>query len=142
MQRKMSTVAARRGYSHLMASPDVDQIIAAFPDWRGDTLSRIRNLILEAEPDVVEETKWVKPSNPLGVATWSLGGLICTGETYKDKVKLTFPKGSALPDPEGLLAVGAGVRRAIDLHEGDTVDAEAFKEVIRAAVALNTASKG
>ena len=125
-----------------MASHDVDQIIAAFPDWRGEMLSRIRNLILEAEPDVVEETKWVKPSNPLGVATWSLGGLICTGETYKDKVKFTFPKGSVLPDPEGLLAVGAGVRRAIDLHEGDTVDAEAFQAVIRAAVAINTAPKG
>ena len=125
-----------------MPSPDVDKIIAAFPDWRGDMLSRIRNLILEAEPDVVEETKWVKPSNPLGVATWSLGGLICTGETYKDKVKFTFPKGSVLPDPEGLLAVGAGVRRAIDLHEGDMVDAEAFQAVIRAAAALNTAPKG
>lgn len=125
-----------------MASTNVDQIIAAFDDWRGETLSGIRNLILEAEPDVVEETKWVKPSNPLGVATWSLGGLICTGETYKDKVKFTFPKGSVLPDPTGLLAVGAGVRRAIDIHEGETVDADVFRAVIRAAVALNTAPKG
>lgn len=124
-----------------MASTDVDQVIAAFPGWRGDMLSRIRNLILEAEPDMVEETKWVKPSNPLGVATWSLGGLVCTGETYTDKVKFTFPRGSALPDPEGLLAVGAGVRRAIDLREGDTVDADAFRAVVRAAVALNTAPK-
>jgi hypothetical protein len=120
-----------------MVSTEVDQIIAAFGDWRGDMLARIRSLILEAEPDIVEEAKWKKPTNPLGVATWSLGGLICTGETYKDKVKLTFPKGSSLPDPEGLLAVGAGVRRAIDIREGDVVDAEALQNVIRAAAALN-----
>jgi hypothetical protein len=125
-----------------LASPEVDQIIAAFPDWRGDTLSRIRNLIVEALPDVVEEAKWKKPTNPLGVATWSLGGLICTGETYKDKVKLTFPKGSSIPDPEGLLAVGAGVRRAIDIREGETVDANALQALIRAAAALNSAPKG
>jgi hypothetical protein len=120
-----------------MVSTEVDQIIAAFAGWRGDMLARIRSLILEAEPDIVEEAKWKKPTNPLGVATWSLGGLICTGETYKDKVKLTFPKGSSLPDPEGLLAVGAGVRRAIDIREGDVVDAEALQNVIRAAAALN-----
>jgi hypothetical protein len=120
-----------------MVSTEVDQIIAAFAGWRGDMLARIRSLILEAEPDIVEEAKWKKPTNPLGVATWSLGGLICTGETYKDKVKLTFPKGSSLPDPEGLLAVGAGVRRAIDIREGDVVDAEALQSLIRAAAALN-----
>jgi hypothetical protein len=125
-----------------MASTEVDQIIAAFPDWRGDTLSRIRNLIVEALPDVIEEAKWKKPTNPLGVATWSLGGLICTGETYKDKVKLTFPKGSSIADPDGLLAVGTGVRRAIDIREGETVDADALQAVIRAAAALNTAPKG
>lgn len=125
-----------------MTSPEVDQIIAAFPDWRGDTLSRIRGLIVEALPDAIEEAKWKKPTNPLGVATWSLGGLICTGETYKDKVKLTFPKGSSIPDPEGLLAVGAGVRRAIDIREGDTLDADALQALIRAAAALNTAPKG
>jgi hypothetical protein len=125
-----------------MASDSVDQLIAAFDDWRGEMLSRIRALILEAEPAIVEETKWHKPTNPLGVAAWSLGGLICTGETYKDKVKLTFPKGSSLPDPTGLLAVGAGVRRAIDLHQGETLDAEAFRAVIRAAVAQNSAPKG
>jgi hypothetical protein len=124
-----------------MASDEIDQIIAAFPDWRGDTLARIRGLIVEALPDVVEEAKWKKPTNPLGVATWSLGGLICTGETYKDKVKLTFPKGSSIPDPEGLLAVGAGVRRAIDIREGETVDAAALQAVIRAAAALNSAPK-
>jgi hypothetical protein len=125
-----------------MASPEVDQIIAAFDDWRGETLSRIRNLIVEAQPDIVEEARWKKPTNPLGVATWSLGGLICTGETYKDKVKLTFPKGSSLPDPAGLLAVGAGVRRAIDIREGETPDADALQALIRAAVSLNTAPKG
>jgi hypothetical protein len=124
-----------------MASTEIDQIIAAFPDWRGDTLARIRGLIVEALPDVVEEAKWKKPTNPPGVATWSLGGLICTGETYKDKVKLTFPKGSSIPDPEGLLAVGAGVRRAIDIREGETVDAAALQAVIRAAAALNSAPK-
>jgi hypothetical protein len=124
-----------------MASTEVDQIIAAFGDWRGDALSRIRGLIVEAEPAIVEEAKWKKPTNPLGVATWSLGGLICTGETYKDKIKLTFPKGSTLPDPEGLLAVGAGVRRAIDIREGDTVDAQALQALIRAAAALNSAHK-
>lgn len=125
-----------------MASPEVDQIIAAFPDWRGDTLSRIRSLIVEALPDVIEEAKWKKPTNPLGVATWSLGGLICTGETYKDKVKLTFPKGSSIDDPTGLLAVGAGVRRAIDIREGEMPDADALQAVIRAAAALNAAPKG
>ncbi|CAD6010482.1 DUF1801 domain-containing protein [Agreia sp. COWG] len=124
-----------------MPSTEVDQIIAAFGDWRGETLSRMRALIFDALPDVVEEAKWKKPTNPLGVATWSLGGLICTGETYKDKVKLTFPKGSSIDDPEGLLAVGAGVRRAIDIREGETVDAEAFAAVVRAAAALNAAPK-
>lgn len=124
-----------------MASPEVDQIIAAFPDWRGDTLSRIRNLIVEALPDVIEEAKWKKPTNPLGVATWSLGGLICTGETYKDKVKLTFPKGSSIDDPTGLLTVGAGVRRAIDIREGETPDADALQAVIRAAAARNASPK-
>lgn len=124
-----------------MTSTEVDQIIAAFPDWRGDALSRIRSLICEALPDVVEEAKWKKPTNPLGVAVWSQGGLICTGETYKDKVKLTFPKGSLLPDPAGLLAVGAGVRRAIDIREGDTVDADALQAVVCAAAELNAAPK-
>ncbi|KQM57532.1 DUF1801 domain-containing protein [Agreia sp. Leaf210] len=125
-----------------MASPEVDQIIAAFPDWRGDTLSRIRGLIVETLAGVIEEAKWKKPTNPLGVATWSLGGVICTGETYKDKVKLTFPKGSSIDDPTGLLAVGAGVRRAIDIREGEMPDADALQAVIRAAAALNAAPKG
>ncbi|MGV8881422.1 MAG: DUF1801 domain-containing protein [Rhodoglobus sp.] len=122
-----------------MASTEVDQIIAAHGDWRGETLSLLRNLIIEAQPDVIEEVKWKKPTNPLGVATWSLGGIICTGETYKDKVKLTFPRGSSLPDPKGLLALGAGVRRAIDMREGETVDAHALQAIIRAAAVLNTA---
>lgn len=108
-------------------------------DWRSDTLARVRALILEAEPDVVEEAKWQKPSNPLGVPTWSLGGIICTGETYKDKVKLTFAKGASLDDPAGLFnsSLDANVRRAIDLHEGDTLDADAFVALVREAAALN-----
>ena len=108
-------------------------------DWRGDTLATVRALILAAEPDVVEEAKWQKPSNPLGVPTWSLDGIICTGETYKDKVKLTFAQGASLDDPTGLFnaSLDAGVRRAIDLREGDELDAEAFTALVRAAAALN-----
>jgi hypothetical protein len=117
----------------------VNEIIAAQGDWRGDMLAHIRGLIFEAEPNVVEETKWRKPTNPLGVPTWSVAGLICTGETYKDKVKLTFAKGASLDDPEGLFNASqtAGVRRAIDLHEGDTINATAFQALVRAAAARN-----
>ncbi|WP_051973782.1 DUF1801 domain-containing protein [Cryobacterium sp. MLB-32] len=117
----------------------IDEIIAALGDWRGDMLARIRGLILEAEPNVVEETKWKKTTNPLGVPTWSLDGLICTGETYKDKVKLTFAKGASLDDADELFNASqtASVRRAIDLHEGDKINATAFQELVRAAAALN-----
>jgi hypothetical protein len=114
------------------------------PDWRGETLSRMRALIKEALPDVVEEAKWKKPSNAMrGVPTWSLGGLICTGETYKDKVKLTFAKGAALDDPKGLFnaSLEGGTRRAIDIHEGDKIDEKAFKALVHAAAALNGADK-
>ena len=109
-------------------------------DWRHRTLERIRELIRDAHPEIVEEVKWVKPSNPAGVPTWTCGGIICTGETYKDKVKLTFARGASLPDPEGIFngSLDAGTRRAIDLHEGDDVDAEAFKALVRDAVELNT----
>ncbi len=109
-------------------------------DWREGTLSRMRALIEEADPEVVEEVKWVKPSNPAGVPTWSRDGIICTGETYKDKVKLTFARGAALDDPKGLFnaSLDAGTRRAIDIHEGETVDARAFKALVRAAVDLNS----
>jgi hypothetical protein len=112
-------------------------------DWRAETLDRVRTLIEAADPDVVEEVKWVKPSNPAGVPTWSHDGIICTGETYKDKVKLTFARGASLDDPKGLFnaSLDAGTRRAIDLREGDEIDATAFKELIRAAVDLNVLSK-
>jgi hypothetical protein len=108
-------------------------------DWRRATLARIRTLISEAAPDAVEEVKWRKPSNPAGVPVWSHDGIICTGETYKDKVKLTFPKGSSLADPAGLFNASLeGVRRAVDIREGDKINEKALKALIRAAVALNT----
>jgi len=108
-------------------------------DWRGETLARVREVIERAEPDVVEEVKWKKPSSPAGVPVWSLDGIICTGETYKDKVKLTFAKGASLDDPSGLFnsSLEGNTRRAIDLFEGDEVDEEALAELIRAAAALN-----
>lgn len=109
-------------------------------DWRGKILARVRLLIEQADPDVVEEIKWRKPSNAMqGVPVWSHAGIICTGETYKDKVKLTFAKGASLDDPSGLFnaSLEGNTRRAIDIHEGDMIDEEAFKTLIRAAVALN-----
>jgi len=112
-------------------------------DWRDETMQRVRELIQSAVPDVVEEAKWVKPSNPAGVPTWSSDGIICTGETYKDKVKLTFMHGAALDDPAGLFnaSLDAGTRRAIDLHEGDALDARAFKALVKRAAAHNQATK-
>jgi hypothetical protein len=111
-------------------------------DWRSRTLLRVRALIKQADAEVVEEMKWRKPSNPMGVPVWSHDGIICTGETYKDKVKLTFSKGAALKDPAGLFNAGfaGNTRRAIDLHEGDEIDEKAFKALVRAAVALNASS--
>ncbi len=108
-------------------------------DWRVETLSRMRALILEAEPEMTEEQKWVKPSNPAGVPTFSHNGIVCTGETYKDKVKLTFAKGATIPDPSGLFnaSLEGNARRAIDIHEGEEIDAVAFRILVRAAVALN-----
>lgn len=113
-------------------------------DWRGETLERIRNLIQQTDPDVVEEVKWRKPSNPAGVPVWSQGGMICTGETYKDKVKLTFARGASLKDPSGLFNSGldGGTRRAIDIREGDEIDEAAFTALIREAVALNLSKGG
>ncbi len=112
-------------------------------DWRAHTLDRIRDLIKQTDPDAVEERKWIKPSNPAGVLTWSHGGIVCTGETYRDKVKLTFAKGASLADPSGLFnaSLDAGTRRAIDIREGDKIDEEAFKALIDEAVAVNLASK-
>lgn len=112
-------------------------------DWRGEALGRVRRIIREADPDVVEDVKWRKPTNPAGVPVWEHDGLVCTGETYKDKVKLTFANGAALPDPSGLFNAGldGNVRRAIDIREGDTIDEKALKALIRAAVALNTSKR-
>ncbi|MBN9451841.1 MAG: DUF1801 domain-containing protein [Bosea sp.] len=117
------------------ASRLIDAKIETLVDWRGATLSRMRTLIREADPDVVEEVKW------RGVPVWSHGGIICTGETYKSVVKLTFMKGAALPDPAGLFnsSLEGNARRAIDVGEGETIDADAFKALIREAVALNIA---
>lgn len=119
---------------------EIDAIIEDLNDWRGETLSRVRKLILAADPDAVEEIKWRKPTNPSGVPVWSHGGIICTGETYKDKVKVTFPKGASLIDPSGLFnaSLKGNARRAIDIFEGDEPDSSAFKSLIREAVALNT----
>ena len=121
------------------ASERIDKRIAELGDWRGETLSRMRRLIKEADPDVVEEVKWVKPTNP-GTPTWSHDGIICTGETYKSVVKLTFAKGASLKDPSKLFnsSLDGNTRRAIDIHEGEKVAVGAFKALIRAAVALNT----
>jgi len=122
------------------ASELIDKRIAELGDWRGETLSRMRTLIQEADSKVVEEVKWRKPSNPAGVPVWSHDGMICTGETYKNHVKLTFAKGGALPDPAKLFSskTEGNARRAIDIHQGEEVDADAFKALVRAAVALNT----
>jgi hypothetical protein len=117
----------------------IDAKIAAMDDWRGETLAHLRRLIREADPDVVEEVKWRKPPNPSGVPVWSHVGMICTGETYKNKVKLTFAKGASLPDPAKLFnaSLEGGTRRAIDIGEGESIDEAAFKALVRAAVGLN-----
>jgi hypothetical protein len=123
----------------MTGSKDVDAKLATLGDWRGATLARIRRFIREADPDVVEEVKWRKPSNPLGVPTWSHAGIICTGETYKDKVKMTFARGAALHDPSRLFnsSLEGGTRRAIDFREDDKIHEEALKALIREAVVLN-----
>ncbi len=117
----------------------IDAIIRELPDWQADTLSKVRSLIRKADPDVVEQVKWRKPTNPLGVATWKHDGILCTGETYRDKVKLTFAHGAALDDPSGLFnsSLGGSTRRAIDLFEGDDLDEGAFMALIDAAVGRN-----
>jgi hypothetical protein len=123
------------------AEARITSTIAELGDWRGVTLREIRRLIHEADPDVVEEVKWVKPSNPAGVPTWSHDGIICTGEIYRAKVKLTFASGAALEDPAKLFnsSLAGGTRRAIDIQAGDEVDARAFKVLVREAVDLNIA---
>ena len=124
-----------------MGSPSeqIDAKIAALGDWRGETLARMRSLIRQADPQVVEEVKWRKPSNPAGVPVWERAGIICTGEAFKSYVKLTFAKGAMLPDPAGLFNASLEGRamRAIDIRKAHQIDEEAFKALIRAAVALN-----
>jgi hypothetical protein len=122
------------------ASREIDEKIHELGDWRGEMLSHLRALIKQADPEVVEECKWKKPSNPRGTPVWYHAGIICTGETYKSAVKLTFANGAALDDPAGLFnsSLDGNVRRAIDFHEGDKVNEKALKALIRAAVALNT----
>ena len=121
----------------------IDAKIDDLGDWRGETLARLRALIREALPDVVEAVKWRKPTNPSGVPVWERDGVLCTGEVYRDKLKLTFARGAALKDPSGLFnaSLDGGARRAIDIREGGTVDAEAFKALIREAAAANAAAK-
>jgi hypothetical protein len=137
----MEVMMKKNDTSQKAESPSrlIDARIKELGDWRGATLSKMRRLIKEADPDVVEEWKWVKATNP-GTPVWSHDGIICTGESYKSTVKLTFAKGASLKDPAKLFnsSLDGNLRRAIDIHEGETVDAGAFKALIRAAVALNT----
>jgi hypothetical protein len=139
----MTLTAKNRGGGE-SASRLIDAKIAELGGWRGETLARMRKLIREADPEVVETVKWRKPSNPSGVPVWEHDGIICTGEIYKDKVKLTFDKGAALEDPAGLFnsSLDGNQRRAIDIFEGDKIDGEALKALVRAAVAVNLGKKG
>jgi len=120
------------------ASAKIDERIKELGDWRGKMLAKVRKIILSADPEIVEEFKWVKPKSP-GTPVWSHAGIVCTGETYKNVVKMTFAKGAALKDPSGLFnsCLDGNVRRAIDIPEGDEVDEAALTDLIRAAVALN-----
>src|ERR1039457_247580 len=124
------------------ASAFIDEKIKDLGDWRGKTLAKVREILHAADPEIVEERKWVKPTSP-GTPVFSHGGIVCTGETHKNVVKMTFAKGAALPDPSGLFnsSLDGNVRRAIDIHEGDKVDEAALKDLIRAAVTLNLKGK-
>jgi len=135
----MKESGASQGQS---ASELISRRIAELGDWRGETLSKMRELVKEADPDVVEEMKWIKSSTP-GTPVWSHDGIICTGESYKNVVKLTFAKGASLDDPARLFnsSLDGNVRRAIDIHEGEEVDKSAFKALVRQAVALNSSGK-
>lgn len=138
MKKAKGDPNAEAGASHRIEAP-----VKAPIDWRGEMLARIRILIEQADPEVVEEVKWRKPSNAMaGVPVWSRAGMICTGETYKNVVKLTFAKGASLPDPSCLFnsSLEGNTRRAIDFHEGDPIEAKALQALIRAAVALNTSA--
>ncbi|HEY4379131.1 MAG TPA: DUF1801 domain-containing protein [Acidobacteriaceae bacterium] len=124
------------------ASETIDRRIEELGDWRGTTLAKVREVMHKADPEIVEEWKWAKATSP-GVPVWSHGGIVCTGETYKSVVKMTFAKGASLPDPAGLFnsSLEGNVRRAIDIHEGEAINVAALKELIRAAVALNLEGK-
>ena len=136
----MKKSSSKEGEGGDSPSQLIDARIKELSGWRGETLARVRILIKQADPDVVEEVKWRKPSNMLGVPVWEHDGIICTGETYKNVVKMTFAKGASLEDPSGLFnsSLEGNTRRAIDFHEGDKIDEEALEALIRAAVALNT----
>jgi hypothetical protein len=138
---KKSTTASTGGTSSPSAL--IDARIAALDDWRGAVLAQARKIIRQADPDVVEDVKWRKPSNPFGVPVWEHDGIICTGETYKNRVKLTFARGAALDDPSQLFnaSLDGNLRRAIDIHEGDEIDGTALKALVRAAVALNMSAQ-
>ena len=138
---KKANSGSKEGTGGGSPSQLIEARIQELGDWRGETLSKVRGIIKEADPDVVEEWKWVKATNP-GTPVWSHAGIICTGETYKNAVKMTFAKGASLEDPSGLFnaSLEGNTRRAIDLHEGDTIDERALKALIRAAVALNTSN--
>jgi hypothetical protein len=139
-----STTGSKEGKGGDAPSRLIDTRIKELGDWRGEMLARVRKLINEADPEMVEEVKWRKPSNAmLGVPVWEHGGIICTGETYKAAVKLTFAKGASLKDPTGLFnsSLDGNTRRAIDIHEGDKIDEKAFKALIRAAVTLNISAQ-
>ncbi len=138
MTKKSGATEGKPGDS---PSRQIDAKIKKLDDWRGETLARVRKLIKRADPNVVETVKWKKPSSPLGVPVWEHDGIICTGETYKSAVKLTFARGAALKDPSGLFnaSLEGGTRRAIDFHAGDKIDEKALQALIRAAVALNVA---
>jgi hypothetical protein len=134
---RMKNLDSKEGKS---SSELIDERIREIGDWRGQLLAQLRSLIKQADPQVVEEWKWAKPSSP-GIPVWSHDGMICTGEVYKDHVKMTFAKGASLKDPAGLFTQEGTVRRAIDFHEGDKVNEKALKDLILAAVKLNTSTK-
>jgi hypothetical protein len=136
-----SSAEAERATS-MAASHLIEERIRSLDGWRAETLAKIRRLIHEADPDIMEECKWIKPSNPLGVPVWCHAGIVCTGEAYKQVVKVTFARGASLADPRGLFnsSLDGNTRRAIDIREGEVLDAEAFKALIQAAVAENLRS--
>jgi len=140
--KKRVAVESASAFIFASVSAFIDERIKELGDWRGKTLGKVRELIHEADPEIVEERKWVRRTSP-GTPVFSHGGIVCTGETYKNVVKMTFAKGAALKDPSGLFnsSLDGNVRRAIDIHEGDKVDLAALKDLIRAAVALNLKGK-